>query len=443
MRRVLQLEGLGYSPCVLNKIVQTAGRTKSFEEAAEVLQINAEFLISGRYVNQLTAKIGKELEEIRDQQTEDYIHHRRPSLHGAAPLKVMAAVDGGRINTRQPGEGPGVHDPGWRENKTGCLQILEGPTFSEDPHPQPPKCFLDPEHVQQMVKDFQQQKGLREYDEAEATGNAAVEELPIHREMLNPRDHPVTAGCSGADAGKKPDPPWPPERVQRSCLSSLANSHEFGKMLAAQAYGRHFFEAMERAFLGDGLAYNWTMQEKWFPTFVAILDFIHPLSYLFASAGVVRATGGEHWQLYVDWMSGCWQGRVDEVIQTLRAEQDTLHQRLGEPDGKMKATDPREVIRKTLHYLENNRARMDYPEYRKRGLPVTSSAVESLIKEFNHRVKGSEKFWNDPEGAEAILQVRAAILSEDNRLEEHILQRPGNPYRRTRKSEDKQATVAA
>jgi hypothetical protein len=346
------------------------------------------------------------------------------------------------------------------------LQILEGPTFSEDPHPQPPKCFLDKEHVQQMVKDFQQQKGLRDYDAAEPTASATpdnsallpVEELPIGMELSNLDGSPTVSSSSSVDAQvlncscptvapveteKKPDLQWPPERLDRTCMSSLASSAEFGKMLAAHAYGRHFFDAVERAFLGDGLAYNWKIQEKWFPTFVPILDFVHPLSYLFASAGVVRSTGPEHWQLYVDWMTSCWQGRVAEVIQSMRQEQLTLHQRLGDPPAKMKAQDPREVIRKAIHYLENNAARMNYPEYRKRGLPVTSSAVESPIKEFNQRVKGSEKFWNDPEGAEAILQVRAAILSEDKRLEKHILNRPGNPYRRARTTQNGQAAMAA
>ena len=60
--------------------------------------------------------------------------------------------------------------------------------------------------------------------------------------------------------------------------------------------------------------------------------------------------------------------------------------------------------------------RMDYPAYRQAGLPVSTSMVESLIKEINYRVKGSEKFWNRPEGAETILQVRAAALCDDDRL---------------------------
>ena len=65
---------------------------------------------------------------------------------------------------------------------------------------------------------------------------------------------------------------------------------------------------------------------------------------------------------------------------------------------------------------------MDYPRYRREGLPTSSALVESLIKQFNKRVKGSEKFWIDNR-AEAVLQVRAAYLSEDDRAEQHYGQR--------------------
>ena len=47
---------------------------------------------------------------------------------------------------------------------------------------------------------------------------------------------------------------------------------------------------------------------------------------------------------------------------------------------------------------------MRYDAYRKQGLPLTSSLMESVVKQVNQRVKGTEKFWSE-EGAEAILQV--------------------------------------
>jgi len=73
---------------------------------------------------------------------------------------------------------------------------------------------------------------------------------------------------------------------------------------------------------------------------------------------------------------------------------------------------------------------MKYPEYRQAGLPVTTAWMESLVKEMNYRVKGTEMFWNDPDGAEAILQVPAASLCDDERLIKHLRNRPGCPFTR-------------
>jgi len=77
----------------------------------------------------------------------------------------------------------------------------------------------------------------------------------------------------------------------------------------------------------------------------------------------------------------------------------------------------------TLQYLENNAERMKYAEYRRAGLPITSAPVESLIKQVNQRVKGTEKFWLEG-GAESVLQSRAAYLSEDDRAEQFYQRRP-------------------
>lgn len=73
---------------------------------------------------------------------------------------------------------------------------------------------------------------------------------------------------------------------------------------------------------------------------------------------------------------------------------------------------------------------MDYPRYRRLGLPVTSAPMESLIKQINFRVKGTEMFWDDPEGAEAILHIRSALLSEDDRFDDYLSNRPGWQFQR-------------
>ena len=81
---------------------------------------------------------------------------------------------------------------------------------------------------------------------------------------------------------------------------------------------------------------------------------------------------------------------------------------------------------------------MNYVSYRCQGLPTTSAWMESAVKELNYRVKGTEMFWNNPSGAEAILRIRAAALSDDDRLVRLLTNRPGQATVR-RTSEKSQA----
>ena len=116
------------------------------------------------------------------------------------------------------------------------------------------------------------------------------------------------------------------------------------------------------------------------------------------------------------------------MIAELRTWCDTQIALCGCPLERLADDDPRRIVARVLGYLEDNRERMDYPPYRREGLPWTTSHVESTVKIFNRRVKGSEKFWSEA-GAEAILQLRAAFLSEDGRLDRHLKERPSSPFR--------------
>ena len=150
------------------------------------------------------------------------------------------------------------------------------------------------------------------------------------------------------------------------------------------------------------------------------------MSYVYESSTVVTNSQAAQWEQYLEWMSDCWQGRVGKVLEEMKQWQ----QRLGAPPADAKPDDPAETLRRAITYLENNASRMDYPSYRRQGLPITSCLVESLNKQINHRVKGSDKFWSRPEGAEAILQLRAAFLSDGEVLDHHLRSRPGCPYYR-------------
>jgi hypothetical protein len=241
---------------------------------------------------------------------------------------------------------------------------------------------------------------------------------------------PPPADASPAPLPAPESPPqWQPKTLLRTCISSLVSSEEFGPQMATEADARGFYSAGKRAFVGDGQAYNWSIQRQWFPSFTPIADFIHVVEYVFEAAKAIEDDAASRWQQYVAWAKACWQGRVQEVIEALQrhlpppAENAALtEERADQPESETE-----KVIRRTSTYLANNRSRMDYARYRREGLPTTSSLAESLVKQISKRVKGTEKFWDDGASGEAILQVRAAVVSQDYRLAQFFRDRPISP----------------
>lgn len=381
-----------------------AGVVGSFDTAQVALQVVGEIDISDRHVNELTVEVGQQLQQARDQRTSEYSQQDLPrKATEVEPQVDLGAVflDGGRMRTRTPDQGPGVHDAHWRESKNAVFYRMQSETFEEDPQPDLPECFANQAYVEKLVKGLKNQK-------------------KEGREEETPGGKPVSAVDS------KPAP-WQPKILFRTGLSSLASSDQFGPMMAAEADARGFFSANKRAFLGDGLPYNWSIQQRHFPTFQPIVDFVHVVEHLYEAAKAIHPQDEvSRWPLYEKWARACWQGRVAEVIAELVQQQSPIGA-VGEGE-KLPDSDPRQVIHSTLTYLRNNRSRMDYASYRRAGLPVTSSLAESYVKQVNQRVKGTEKFWDDNERGESILQIRAAVLCDDDRLGNWIRTRPISPF---------------
>ena len=55
------------------------------------------------------------------------------------------------------------------------------------------------------------------------------------------------------------------------------------------------------------------------------------------------------------------------------------------------AAERKTTVEETLTYVTNNRQRLDYPEYRRLGLSISSAPVESTIKQINRRSVGSSR----------------------------------------------------
>jgi len=386
VRNVTGLDGRTFSPHACDRIILAAAETHSYARAEHVLSALSEIEISSRQINRLTDEAGRELGEQQQQRVALYERKKLAVDVRNIPALAVVETDGGRIRTRETESGSGTHHPAWKESKTALFMRMASETHENDPAPEPPESLQNRGYVSRLVQQM-----------AGAAASTDQEE-DVCAENL---EHPFTTAKYES-----------PQRLMRTCLASIDDSNTFGKLMAAEAHRKGFFLADRKAFVADGMKCNWTIWRTHFHDFVPIVDFIHVISYVYRAALAIGESEDFGWGLYADWMRACWQGRVSDVIAELT---DWLAAGPPPPE-EIADDDPREIVRRSVGYLTNNRGRMHYPEYRRQGLPMTSTLMESLIKEMNYRVKGSEKFWNNPAGANHILAVKAAALSEDDRL---------------------------
>ncbi len=369
--------------------MRQASKAASFQEASADLKALAEVSISATQLQRLSERVGHEWVQARDQEVQAFREGKLVCGYAAAPKASAVMVDGGRVQTRAEDAGRGVHEAKWRETKAACCLSLATQAQAQDPQPEPPRKFLDAERVARLTAEIKRRS-------RPALGRAATKppKEKQQRKQKRPKPRP---------ASKK--------RV-RTVVASMADSETFGWQVAAEVKRRGLDRARHKACVCDGQQYNWTLFEMHLRPlgFLAILDFVHLLSYLHDAAHAWRKDRARAWKQYAQWLRWAWSGQVKPLLKSLRQATSAL----GTPPAGAADNDPRQVVRDALGYVEHNRTRMDYPRYRRLGLPTSSAPVESTIKQINRRLKGSEKFWLEG-GAEAMLQLRAAYLSEDDR----------------------------
>ena len=381
------------------RIVFAAAQGVSFRDAAEALAELGELKLLCKRVWRAAKRIGQERVEECRRAAARYeqlpLPARRQSPSGQVPQVACVQMDGGRFQERarisvetspaQPldlsnGE-PVADSPDegcWCEYKAGVLMSMTSKVHAEDPCPELPATFADPAKMRKIARE------IKGFTQETAVSTAAEEE-------------------GGADFKERAGRP---ETLVKSVVATSGDVQAFGPLLAQAAYERGFHAAPRKAFVADGSSTNWGVWRRYFSHYTPILDFVHALMYVYAAAMAGRAAN-EGWSHYRDWAQWLWSGEVDRLLAAMEQRQ----QELGVPEKKETAT-PRVQLASSLGYLSNQRERMNYPEYRRQGLPLTSSAIESTIKQINRRIKGTEKFWS--EGADPMLHLLADRLSQTN-----------------------------
>ena len=168
----------------------------------------------------------------------------------------------------------------------------------------------------------------------------------------------------------------------------------FAQRVYREAIRRGFDTAAQRVVIGDGAAWIWRLADEQFPGAIEIVDIYHAKQHL---CDVAKAVYGPGTDLADRWASDrraeLDAGRLCAVVAALR-----IHV----------ATTPE--ARKCIHYLFGNRHRMRYPQFRAKGLCISSGVVEAGCKQIGARLKRAGMRWTVA-GANAIIALRCCILS--------------------------------
>ena len=398
------------SPSLLEKVSALGVLLKSFPQGAVASQKLLEFTLGSKRIERVTERIGSE--RVAQRKAAVLAHKTRPLMEKVAgppdvapPDCAAVMCDGGRHQRVEQNEDSKTH---WYEYKAGICLSVASVVSAQDPCPEVPAFLLDHDAVATLTREI----GHKAADVPEAADPSGVSLADTATGASLEALLTASASELATSASPRRGLPLSPQVLSRDVVATLENSREFGRLLATQAWSLGLFQATRKAFVADGLNWNWSLFEQHFQPFgfVPILDLIHAVTYVFAAATAGRPPSQSS-TIYRRWVTWVWRGEVSQVIVELAARQAEL----GLPTDTDSDTSPRRIVRDALTYLQNQQSRMNYPEYRRQGLPLTSSHMESTIKELNYRLKGSEKFWSKS-GGEAVLQLKADTLCDSQPL---------------------------
>jgi hypothetical protein len=165
-------------------------------------------------------------------------------------------------------------------------------------------------------------------------------------------------------------------------------------------------QAQVVTFVADGAPWIWARldwviaQVKLEPArVVEVLDWCHGVHHLSVALAALPLAEGQRPELYKRLRALLKQGKSGIVLDELKVLA------VDEPEDS--------PVWREIRYLSKHSdvGRLRYNCFRRRGVPMGSGAIESTIRRvINLRLKGNGIYWTE-DNAEAVFQLRAAILS--------------------------------
>ena len=138
----------------------------------------------------------------------------------------------------------------------------------------------------------------------------------------------------------------------------------------------------------------WRVADEQFPGAIEIVDIYHAKQHLCDVAKTIYGPGtdlADQWAR--DRRAELDAGRLRAVVAALHIHVETTPE-----------------ARRCIHYVFGNRHRMRYPQFRAKGLCISSGVVEAGCKQIGARLKRAGMRWTVA-GANAIIALRCCLLS--------------------------------
>lgn len=188
--------------------------------------------------------------------------------------------------------------------------------------------------------------------------------------------------------------------TEKEYVSHLGGTEKFKSLLFKAAINKGYGTTTNVVFLGDGAQWLWNICDELFPDAVQILDYYHLKENVYGFAEYLHPNNEdqrEQWSENI--LNEIEKGNVDEVIENL-------------PENIDIEDDNNQYVPNLRTYLQNNKDRINYEEYRDQGFYIGSGAVESGHKKvIQQRLKQPGMHW-DKDNCQSVASLRTKYCSD-------------------------------
>lgn len=182
-----------------------------------------------------------------------------------------------------------------------------------------------------------------------------------------------------------------PVILSRGYVMTRGGIEALREQLFAEASRHGLGQAQDVLVVADGAVWIWHLVDDRFPQARQRLDLYHAKEHLWAVAEALHGAGTPAAQAWLKPLLAQLEGsQIPRLLENLQAALAGL------------TAEPRAQLEREISYFENNRARLDYVDGKRRGEPVGSGAMESTCRQYQARFKRTGQFWTQT-GDEALL----------------------------------------